>query len=560
MADPLAPLTKGAGQPGDTVRFRVGACVVKVEVGGFDTFYASEVTVTNAINLLPSCQLLIPVGTAVGPRATGQEPVNSLALLSSKFKKFATIRVTLIIQDIDGTDADIGNAMTPGTYLMFNGYVAATRIFMQGKTSVNLSVRCAHVLTSVASGMPLFSPVVSAAGFTDFSVVYTNYSNDSVLPPGAFTPNPWTNFKVIAQAFLTLFQSVEQKSWVEESGADKSNPDIARILAATDRSIGFLDQIIGLAELRYSGAGSNTMSSVLGQKLMQILMETRASMNLFSAINQLCNAFDLRLVFTCSKGYVIPFDPLWSTDKLKFVRGGTAFTQDTIRNVGQNYSIPGYDITGTVVQYTYNSGYRGPAENQENPGVKTYATWLLPVAVANHDEFMLIDAVDFPQWLTLDTDVAAVAATPGAPAKDKVKPVTHHDSAVAATADANPTATTLADAKAIAVLYAYFNTLQKNFGPNNQVFTMALRQDAVPGMCLGLDTLTPDGERLTVYGYVIQTVCSVSAHTESASTEVTMSHVRNASEQAVIDDAKMDHFAWKDASDSVNALTLWDTK
>ena len=498
---------------------------------------------------------MIPVGTAVGVLSTDKDaPDHSLTTVRATFVKFAKVKVTLTILDVPVSSAVAGNAMKPGTYVIFDGLLTQSKFVQVGQSTLNMTATLVHKLVYVATGVPLFSPLMSNGGFMDFQQVITNFSNstgDQARKLAAADPlDPWYAFTKLAERFSTPeFSNLAQKR------LKLSSDDTSRILAASARSAqGITDGHVSYVQFRYSG-DYNT-KGIIVRTMEGILEATQKGGNLFANAVRACLTLSMTIGYRADKGYVIPFDPLWSRSDMRVIRGGTTFSQDNSRS---GLSAGGFDVTGTATLPSVNMGYTDAAVLSP-----FFNTWLIPKGGTKDDEFILIDVVEYPSWLRFAADCAVNSDTPSAPPghpMDEVGPMTYAmaclPQGVSVTNAGKLTKSDVESVKEVAGHFAYFNTMLQNLGGNAQVIAMSLRDDIVPGACVGVDIRTPDGDMYTSYGMVASVVSAISAEEMVAQTTLSLQCTRNESEQDIIDKADKPHFAWKRVASDVNKLRLW---
>ena len=536
-------LRVGNGQPADTVRFRAGSCSVLVVVGDME-LRATDIDIGNGINQLPLCTLSLPLGTPVGGEAAKDPAANSIARLRVAFQKFAPVTVKVTVVDLEAT-ADLGNAFKSGEHTVFSGFVSSTRIAATGGSSVSFIVRLAHDLVAISSGVPLFSGVVSGDGFGDYDTVITGFNAPVDVSPST---QPWETFKAIAKDYIGKTIEVREKRWVQKMKYTE------RIKAATKRSTDLLSNIVSVADLKYSGSSASTTQARIRDHLKTIILETQRNSNLLASTIRVGQLLYCGVMFTRTKGYFIPFDPLWKRGDMKIIRAGMCFSQSYLRQSGSEIR-QGYDITGTICVVAMAPSFYAFSK-LNTPAA--YHSWMIPQQFMG-SQHELIDEVEFPSWI--DSVTPKTLTKGGVDGTDKVddkKPgVHHHPKDFVAAEDVSAKQATIVAIEKISEDFAFFNTMVKNLGSNSLEVTMALRDDIVPGICLGVDMRTPDGAQYTVYGQVehVETLISVSRLT--ASTVVRLRYVRGEIEQDIIDGEDREHFAWKRDAKTLNELRLW---
>jgi len=288
----------------------------------------------------------------------------------------------------------------------------------------------------------------------------------------------------------------------------------------------------------------------------EILTATQTNMNLLISTIRAANALCCQVIFTRTKGYFIPKDPLWHSRDIKILRAGSSFQQEHDRAAGTGYDgmREGYDITGTIVTASLPSSFFA-GETDSPLGI--YGSYVMPQGLGS--DYALVDEAELPSWL--DTTQMLEVTTDG---HEDTLPIESVGPVLAACPEeAKPPPKTgasslrLFDVRKIAEEYAFFNTMVKNLGSNTLSVVTALRDDIVPGSNIGIDTKTADGETFTLYGQVTEVTNVISVAKLSAITVLKLRYVRSSVEQKIIDDRDRGHFAWKNAADTINALRLW---
>jgi hypothetical protein len=544
--DSYAEITTANKSP-DALKFRVGSCTVRVKVtskkAGQAVFYATDFIAKYTIDGLPLCVLQIPVGTPAGPKsAEGKPDDHSFERLRAYINKYSKIEVEIEVAALEST-LDVGNAMKPGKYTAFSGLVSSTRFEWAGRSSLTLQVNVVHELVALSSGTPLFSALVSADGFADMAKVITGFTDPGL---GALSPEPWKMFIDTARVYLANTTAAGYlKGWIDLAGGDAK-----RVEEASKRSVGLLTRVQSWATLAYEGGTVDDTMEKIREHMAGIITATRQSMNLVAEMVSSAAALSCSVVFTLKDGYFIPYDPLWKREDMKFVRGGMVFHMEDIRRAGSSYVFEGYDITGTLVRYSSQVDFTTGA-------VLKFGSWLIPEEYIDSD-YALFDEAMFPTWLNaydirLTSVVKEGDQTSVAPLQTS-KPVS-----VAvppkATEPVEPPAN--ADFAEISRRFAYFNTMVQNLGTNSAALSLGLRDDIVPGICIGVITRAPTGEEYTVYGHVAAVTVTISVSDLSAKTQLELKAVRGDREQDLIDKEGLPNFAWLKVADKLNALTLW---
>lgn len=545
--DSYATITEGDKSP-DLLKFRSGSCTVSLWVtsktSGNAIFYASDVMIKHPVGGLSQCTLQVPVGLSVGPKSVDGVDTNSFENLNKYFRKFSKVEVRIEVASLEATQ-DIGNAMDPGKHTIFSGLVGSVRFEWAGRSSLVMQLNLVHELVMMASGSPLFSRLVSADGFADMDTVFSGFTESLGADKSR---EPWVAFRNAVDKFLVATDGGSfSKNWVNGAA------DAAKIKAANARSAALLTKVSSLAELKYSGTASEPTQYLIRNLMASIITDTRSNMNLIAAASGVAQILACRLLFTLREGYFIPYDPLWVRSDMKYIRGGMAFNMEDIRRSGANYSVEGYDITGTVVRFMSDASM-----SLFGSAILKFGSWLIPDKDIDSD-YALYDEAIYPSWLSafglspIGPDGGAAGTTPMASAK----PTPSADPKNAKGTTVPEAATVGQELDAIVSEYAYFNTMVRNLGTNSAQIVVGLRGDIVPGICIGVVTRAPTGEDYTIYGYVDSVVTSISAGERSAKTTINLKSVRGEHEQNIIDESGKAHFAWTKVASKLNALSLW---
>jgi hypothetical protein len=524
--------------------------------GDHTEFWIAEVTTTFTVGNLPVCQILLPVGTATGPIANGPIQDNSLENLQKWFVKFAAADVFVVPQQIAPTSnsAVVGNAFGVSTLQrVFSGYVMGTRFYRDADSSLMFSVTVAHRLVLLANGCPIFSPVVSSNGFGDFEQIFAPFGN-SPLNTAVAKDEVWAALVELVNVFIQNSRSITEKT------ASQRDPNFDAILKGIGQSATLLASVQGLTQYAYSGGFSASIHAKVVKALQEVLQSTKQGMNLLANIQRACNLLYTTMTFTSYGAYFIPMDPLWTLADMRVVVSGLSLNQDVVRR-GDAPGVPGgFDISGTVV-------YQAIVDQwgvQSNAGPPPYAgTWLIPPKFVATNGFAFYDGEVVPEWLVIGGTEVRTDTTRPTLQKLTARPISYAASAAASNTDsgADLVAATTSQRDELTQRFGYYNTLTKNFGSNTQKVVVAFRNDIVPGVCIGVSNRTPDGTEFMTYGYVFQVTHSVSVRNMVAITELNLLYVRNAAEQAIIEDFEKKypgHFAWLRVATTLNGILAFD--
>jgi hypothetical protein len=265
-------------------------------------------------------------------------------------------------------------------------------------------------------------------------------------------------------------------------------------------------------------------------------------------------------MFTADKGYMLPYQPCWSSSKMKYLRGGTNF--GTVSEKGLPYGglLESMQIAGTIITAAMTTDWH--ADNKD-PKAFLYSGGVYTIPNTDQ-EFNIADMEFAPGWMNR-LSLFPAEADPSAPTAEEVKPTsvcaTSEHEIQAAAGDGREKQKDLEFRNTFVTKFARFRTLDKVFGGNTIQFTCALREDIVPGMNLAVAVgSTANDDELYVYGYVQRIRCEikVSGNEGLAVQTVTMTHVRNVVEQEdIVDKDYSYHFFWADAETQINAIKLW---
>lgn len=551
----------------DTTKFRLGTCAIVVEVN--NAYYTvSEFSAVFSTQGLPTAIVDIPIGKPVGyyTEQPGKQELlfqsanvdYTLESLLDVFKKYTRVRVLGKFRGLSTAAADGGDfgpafpeRMLDKVMVLFDGYVSGTRVSSAGKRSVDFSVSLVHRLVSVASGVALFSNVVYGSGFYNIDVVpfQTYLSADNInLLRKHLSDDPYAMFVNIAREIVDVVKSKRGVNVIA-----RSDPNAQRILESFHTSLNMLDEITSLAQLRFTGVEAEYIKLNLARHMITVLTNTVNSGNLLANLMRILMTLNCTVVFTATKGYVLPQDIFWLSSQIPRIKAGTAFDQSYVMDT----SFQGYDITGTIACFPVPSDYVPEKSAQDR--LASFSSWLMPgLEPGTHN--VLIDMAYYPSWLVGTNPVAVshVAQTSGS---DIVSPRALDDRTESQLSRQQQIQAE--DARTTAQHFAFYNTLYRNTSNHTVQCTLPIRDDIIPGMNLALQTAVPSHQRdilQTLYGYVNEVRVLVSAKQAAASMSVNMGFVRDQKLQDMIDNENRPHFAWTRKAQELSRVTLFSPK
>lgn len=561
MADRTVELVVGSRPTPDTARFRIGQFTMWAEIGSEllgDSFDVSEVTVDYSLEgVLPQATLQIPLGTPVGPltnNKTSRVP-NTVKGLLSAFSKFTPVRIYVNFGQPTINESDVGYAHPVGKKLIFDGKVLSSTYAREGMSVVGIQVQCTHRLLGIMSGTSIFSKFVSA-GDSDLEQILTAWNDPVKLPEPQV--NIWD--MLVAQADVLAAQTTPANKRYATDILDKASfAALEKILGQIKPSADLLHEISGMITSKYTGADAVAVLHAIAEMIKKMLMGSRSSGNFLASIGRLGQELFFRPMFTANKGYILPYQPCWSSSRMKYLRGGTNFGTVTERGVPYGGILESMQIAGTVVTAAMTTNWHA---DQKDPQAFLYSGGVYTIPNTDQ-EFNIADMEFAPAWANR-LSLFPSSSEPLAPTKEDTKPVgvaTATPASAVTPGDTKEKQKKLEFRNTFVSQFARFRTLDKVFGGNPLQFTCALREDVIPGMNLAVAVgSTANDDELYVYGYVQRVRCEikVSGSEGLAVQTVTMTHVRNVVEQeSIVDQDYSYHFFWADAEAQINAIKLW---
>lgn len=560
MADRFVELIVGSKPTPDTARFRIGQFTMWAEVGKDSTrFDIAEMTVDYSLEgVLPQATLQVPLGTAVGPLTANktQSSSNTVRGLLRSFAKFTPVKVYVEFGEPAISETDIGYAHPSGKKLVFSGRVLSTSYAREGNSVVGIQVQCTHRMLGIMSGTSIFSKIVSASD-SDLQQMLTAW-NDPIK-----IPEPQAN---VWQMFLDQVKDLvdnttpSSKKFATDVLDEKSLESLNKILGELKPSADMLNEVQGLITAKYTQTDAMSALGTVAAMIKRLLMGSRASGNFLASIGRFGQELFFRPMFTADKGYMLPYQPCWSSSKMKYLRGGANF--GTANDTGVPYAglVESMQIAGTIVVAAMTTDWEA---DSKDPRSFLYSGGVYTIPNTDQ-EFNIADTEFAPGWANR-LSLFPSASDPSAPTKEEVKPASDVVASTPATktqGDTKEKQKSLEFRNTFVTQFARFRTLDKVFGGNSLQFTCALRDDIVPGMNLAVvvGSSANEDDELCVYGYVQRVRCEikVSEGEGMAIQTVTMTHVRNEVEQAdIVDKDYAFHFFWEDAEDKINAIRLW---
>lgn len=555
MPDGNDLLAAGSEGVRDGKVFRVGNASVSAAVGG-KTFWLKSVALGFSDDAVPTCTIGIPVGTPAGVRAT-EATSNDVTSIATAFTKFAAVTITLMVTAVDTTIESVGQAVQPGKYVLFSGVVGASpRVDSTGRSALDVEVVAYGKYFGLSSYLSVFGPFFPT-GFMDPRVKIGSFilGVDPLVFQEMQTADVTAAIKSLCQRFLRV------KTAVPPTALQKFAPVSSDLIAA---QTALLNSIQGLATNRFS---TPAMLQAISNLIVNVFTADARNVNLLSHFfspSSFADSTDLRLILTADQAAVVPHWPFWPESAMRVLPAGTAFRQTHVPNA---QGLPTAEVAGTVPVGSGSAAWMTSSKAIPVP-INYDAAHVIDAAKRLPTGMSLVDVAAAPPWITVDAvTLPDIRRAGGGQPYDTSRPLSQA-SAVAASTATNAPSDKKVEASYTTFLrqWARFNTYNKLLRSHVMTVTTFLRGDVVPGMNIGVDTVTVSGGAETTvrtYGYVkaVKLTIATTATEAVASTEIAMTHVRSADMQRLVDtpdtNAPNEHYLWQDATAAINRLTLW---